>query len=96
MAATALPEKLLLHLVKHAVTSHTLDNRRIWCAPFRNRCKELSVLQFDAVHRNVYAGHGNRIFVTIDKIVIPRYVGAVVTDLAEERAKRSIVVERQR
>ena len=52
--------------------------------------------KFNPVHRNVDFRYVNRFFLAIHEIVVARDIGGVVADVAEERAERTVIVERQR
>src|SRR5690606_30729806 len=57
---------------------------------------ELTVLELDAVHRHGDAREIDLLVVAVEEIVITRNVRAVVADVAEERALRTLVIERER
>ena len=62
----------------------------------RDGGEEFAVLQFDAVERHVHLRDVDGGVLAVDELVVPRDVGAVVADVAEERAQRPVVVEGQR
>ena len=37
----------------------------------------------------------DRVIVAVEQVVIARYIGAIITDIAEESAERPVVVKRQ-
>ena len=74
---------------------HCCD-RGVRLAPLGDGGEELAVLELDAVHRDVDLRDVDRLFATVDEIVVAGDVRAVVADVAEERAERPVVVERQR
>src|SRR5205823_4414047 len=57
---------------------------------------EFAILQLDAVHRHVHLRHVDLLFLAVEEVVVARDVGGAVADVAEERAERPVVVERQR
>ena len=68
----------------------------VWFAVLADGGDELSILEFDAVHRDVDTRHVDRLVAARDEVVVAGDVRAGITDVAEERAERSVVVERQR
>jgi hypothetical protein len=73
-----------------------LLNARVRLAPVPDCADELAVLQLDTVHRNRHTGQIDWILLAVDEVVVPRNVGAVVADIAEKSALRTVVIERQR
>jgi hypothetical protein len=60
-----------------------------------DRGDEFTVFELDAVHRDVDLGQIDLVVLAVGQIVVIGLVGAVVADVAEERAERTVIVERQ-
>ena len=73
-----------------------LLHARVRLALLADRGEELAILQLDAVHRDIHLRDVDRVVLAVEQIVVARDVRAVVADVAEERAERTVVVERQR
>src|SRR5215471_8582933 len=86
----------LLELAEHAHAGQQLRQTGVWLAFLLDRGDELAVLELDAVHGHVDLGHVDLVVFAVAEIVIERLVGAVVADVAEERAERPVVIERKR
>ena len=85
-----------VEFVQDLVARQHLRDRCVRLAAFADRGEELAILQLDAVHRHVHLRHVDLFFLAGDEVVIARDLGAVVADVAEERAERAVIVERQR
>lgn len=92
----ALPRQLLLQLMQGAIARQHLSDARVRLAPLADCGDELAVLQLDAVHRHVDFRDVDGLVAPGHEVVVACDVGAVVADVAEERAERSVVVERER
>src|SRR5512145_3298434 len=88
--------ELLLESVEHLVARQNLRDARVGLPSRADRREELAVLQLDPVHRDVDGGYVDFFVAAGQQVVVAGHVGAVVADVAEERAKRTVVVERQR
>src|SRR5690606_7686265 len=86
----------LLQPIERAPRRQHLANAPVRLALLLDRGDELAVLQLDAVHRHGDAGQIDLLVIAVEEVVIARDVRAVVADIAEERALRPFVVERQR
>src|SRR3954452_24780681 len=86
----------LLELAENVHAGKHLLETRVRLALFPDRGDEFAVLELDAVHGDIDLGHVDLVVLAVAEIVVERLVGAVVADVAEERAERPVVVERQR
>src|SRR5262249_18840817 len=86
----------LLELAEHMHAGQDLLQARGRLALAFDGRDELAVLKLDAVHRDVDLGDVDLVVLAVGEVVVERLIGAVVADVAEERAKRTVVVERQR
>src|SRR5262245_33324525 len=83
----------LLELAEHAHARQQLRQAGVRLALLLDRGDELAVLEFDAVHGDVDLGNVDLVVLAVAEVVVERLVGAVVADVAEERAERPVVVE---
>src|SRR5439155_5525228 len=83
-------------LAEHAHAGQQLREAAVGLAFLLDRGDEFAVLELDAVHRHVDLGHVDLVVLAVGEVVVERLVGAVVADVAEERAERPVIVERQR
>src|SRR4051794_35431442 len=86
----------LLELAEDVHAGKHLLETRVRLALFPDRGDEFAVLELDAVHGDIDLGHVDLVVLAVAEIVVERLIGAVVADVAEERAERPVVVERQR
>src|SRR5262245_1653962 len=86
----------LLELVEHAHARQQLRQAGVRLALLLDRGDEFTVLELDAVHGDVDLGDVDLVVLAVAEVVVERLVGAVVADVAEERAERAVVVERKR
>src|SRR5215831_19170087 len=86
----------LLELAEHAHARQQLRQAGVRLAFLLDRGDELAVLELDAVHGDVDLGDVDLVVLAVAEVVVERLVGAVVADVAEERAERPVVVERER
>ena len=68
---------------------------RVRLATFSNGGEKFAILQLDPVHRYVNFGDIDFFFLAAEEIVVARNIDAGVADVAEERAKRAVIVERE-
>src|SRR5882672_2007677 len=87
--------KRLLQAIERLHGREHLPDTGIGLTLLADRGKEFAVLQFDAIHGHVDLGHVDRVVLAIQQLVVARDVSAVVADVTEERAERSVVVERE-
>src|SRR5688500_12904361 len=92
---TGASAKALLQPIERLHRRQYLRDARLRLALLADGCDELAILQLDAVHRHRDLGQVDLLVLAVEEIVVARDVGAVVADVAEERALRAIVVERQ-
>src|SRR5437868_172101 len=76
----------LLELAQHVHAGQDLGEARIRLALLLDGRDELAVLELDAVHRHVDLGDVDLVVLAVAQVVVERLVGAVVADVAEERA----------
>src|SRR5882757_7108814 len=81
--------------INRFVTGQYLSHAGIRLAPLADRGEELAVLKLDTVHRDIHLRHIDLLFLAVDQIIVAGDVGAAVADIAEERSKRSVVIERE-
>src|SRR6187401_2918556 len=93
---TGISAKALLQPVERLHRGQDLRDARLRLALLLDRRDELAVLQLDAVHRHGHSRQIDLLVLAVEEIVVARDVGAVVADVAEERALRAVVDERQR
>src|SRR5262249_51754177 len=86
----------LLEPSEHAHAREELPEARDRLALLLDRRDELAVLELDAVPGGVDLGDVDSIVLAVAQVVVEGLVGAVVADVAEERAERPVVVERER
>src|SRR5882672_2441655 len=86
----------LLELAEHMHARQHLGEAGVRLTLLLDRRNELAVLELDAVHRDVDLGDVDLVILAVGEVVVERLVGAVVADVAEERAERPVVVERER
>src|SRR6516164_3459 len=86
----------LLELAEHAHAGQQLRQAGVRLALPLDRGDEFAVLELDAVHGDVDLGDVDLVVLAVAEVVVERLVGAVVADVAEERAERAVVVERER
>src|SRR5215472_4697659 len=86
----------LLELAEHPHAGQELGEAAVRLALFLDRGDELAVLELDAVHRHVDLGDVDLVVLAVAQVVVKGLVGAIVADVAEERAERPVIVERQR
>src|SRR5690606_26420619 len=58
--------------------------------------EELPFVQLYVVHRDFHLGYVDLVFLAVHQVVITGDIGAVVADVAEEGAERTVVVEGKR
>src|ERR1700733_8683791 len=75
-----------LELAEDVHAGQQLRQARIRLALLLDRGDELAILKLDAVHRNVDLRQVDLVVLAVDQIVVIGLVGAVVADVAEERA----------
>src|SRR6516165_785596 len=75
---------------------HHLRKAAIGLALFLDCRDELAILELDSVHGYVDFGEVDLILLAVEQIIVIGVVGAIVADVAEERAERAVIVERQR
>src|SRR5690606_27666858 len=88
--------ELLLQLTEHAVAVDHLADRRVRLPALADRGDEPTVLPLDAVHADGDVRDVDLLLLAGEQIVVARDVGRRVADVAEERAERTVVVERER
>ena len=88
--------ELTFELVEHLVAGEHLGDARDGLAALADGGHELTVLELDPVDRDVDPRHVDHFVLAGDEIVVAGDVGAGVTDVPEEGAERTVVVERQR
>src|SRR5215469_7852412 len=91
-----LARELGLQLAEHPVAAEHARDAGVRLAPLVDRRDELPVLQLDAVGGDVHVGDVDRLLAAGHQVVVPGDVGAVVADVAEEAAERTVVVEAER
>src|SRR5271165_4426209 len=96
LVATSRSLQLLAQFPQYPIARQHLFNASVGFAALADCCKELAVLQLDAVHRYVDLADVDLLVLAGIEIVVAGDVGRRVADVAEERAKRAVVIERQR
>src|SRR5208337_2854178 len=96
LVATSRSLQLLAQFPQYPIARQHLFNASVGFAALADCCKELAVLQLDAVHRYVDLADVDLLVLAGIEIVVAGDVGRHVADVAEERAKRAVVIERQR
>src|SRR5262249_32379390 len=86
----------LLELAEHVHAGQDLLQAGVRLTLVLDRRDELAVLELDAVHRDVDLGDVDLVVLAVAQVVVERLVGTVIADVAEERAQRTVVVERER
>src|SRR5215831_1987731 len=85
-----------LELVERTHRRQHLLDAAVRIAFLTNGREELAILQLDAIHRHINLRDVDGIVLAVNQFVVARDVSAVVADVAEERAQRPVIVERQR
>src|SRR6516162_4569367 len=80
---------------EHAHAGQHLGKARVRLTLLPDGGDELTILELDAIHRHIDLGYVDAVVLAVGKIVVERLVGAVVADIAKERAERAIIVERE-
>ena len=79
--------------MQNLIARQNLGHTRVWLAAFFDGGKEFSVLQLNAIHRHIYFGHVNLLFLAGVQIIIASQVIAGIADLSEISSKGAVVVE---
>ena len=87
---------LLLHFTQGAIAGEHLGHAGIGLPAFTDRAEELTVLQFDAIHRHGDLGNVDLLFLAVEQVVVASDVGALVADVSEKSSQRAVIVEGQR
>ncbi len=86
----------LLELAEHVHAGQHLRQAAVGLALLLDGGDELAVLELDAVHGDIDLGDVDLVVLAVAQVVVERLVGAVVADIAEERAERPVIVEGER
>src|SRR5690606_29508312 len=86
---------VLLEAMQNFVARQYLTHTGVGFSALFDGGKEFPVLKLDTIHGYVHLAHINGLFLAIDEVIVARNVSAIVTDVAEEGAERSVVVERE-
>src|SRR6516165_4748219 len=86
----------LFQPAEHVHARQKLSEAAVRLAFLFDRSDEFAVFQLYAVHRDVDLGQIDLVVLAVGEVVVIGLVGAVVADVAEERAERTVIVERQR
>src|SRR5262245_65507093 len=83
---TGISAKPLLQPIERLHRGQHLRDARLRLAILADRRDELAILELDAVHRHRDLRQVDLLVLAVEEVVVARDVGAVVADVAEERA----------